>query len=84
MKLNRIEQEPIPGKRYLVLLKCEKGIHNCLAYNWPYPCCQWNILYYMGSGQWQYSTNEGLKGIKAIAWADLPETPNELMTYESK
>lgn len=80
MKIN----EPIFGKRYLVLIKCKKGVHNCLAYNFPNPCCTWNILYYSHNKNWEWSTDDPLGDqYDAIAWSHLPEIPKELMTYEN-
>jgi hypothetical protein len=78
------QEEPVPGKRYLALIKCKWGIHNCLAFNYANACCDWNVLYYKGQGSWEFSTNEPVTRQEVIAWTDLPTIPKELMTYESK
>ena len=75
--------KPAPGKRYLVLFKCKTGIHKALAYNWPHPCCEWNILYYRYDGKWEWETNNPLEErFTPMAWTDLPDIPKNIFNND--
>jgi len=76
--------EPEKSGRYLLLIKCPKGIHNCSAIRYSRSCCKWNILYYaLYDKRWSWGTSEPLEDYYTpIAWTELPEIPKELMKYE--
>ncbi len=68
---------PEKSGRYLVYELKTPHAHNCLAYNYPYPCCCVNIAYFrmFQSKDWEYCSNENLDCMPTH-WMPLPETPN--------
>lgn len=71
-------KDKLPEKsgRYLVFDKCKSGIHNCLAWNWAYPCCEVNIAYFTGGqfSSWSWATDINLECVPQY-WMPLPEVP---------
>jgi len=54
-------EEPNLGygkNRYLVKIKCDSGIHTCLAWQYAIKCCGVNIAYYEGYDRWIWATDK--------------------------
>lgn len=66
-----------PG-RYLVFEIKGKHTHNCMAFDYPYPCCKVNIAYCKGYSRedWSWNSLEKMK-CNPTHWAELPEKPEE-------
>lgn len=63
------------GGRYLVYEIRPEHIHNCLAFNYPYPCCECNIAYYCGI-VWNWHSTSNQK-CSPTHWMPLPKPPKE-------
>lgn len=71
------ERMPENGGRYLVYNQKGSHMHNCLAYNYPYPCCKPNIAYYndLWTG-WRWES--GNDDIPVVThWMPLPNPPEK-------
>lgn len=62
--------------RFLVWMECESHMHNCLAFDYPYPCCSVNIMYWNGR-TWYSSTNGQDTTSFVKCWSELPEKPED-------
>ena len=65
--------------RYFVYEIKEEHLHNCAAFNYPYPCCCVNIAYFRSfqSNDWQWSSFTEMK-CNPTHWMPLPQPPKEL------
>jgi len=72
-------KDKVPRKsgRYLVFEEKDDHMHNCAAYNYPYPCCEINIAYYCAfDNSWVWSSFEP-SACSPTHWFYLPELPRE-------
>jgi len=73
-----IDQDlPKQNGRYLVFTRCKNGIHNCLAWDYRYACCDINIAYFHLTNFWQFSSEEGDPPVNLTHWKQLPKSPEE-------
>lgn len=69
------ENPPKPG-RYLVFEKKEKHAHNCMAWDYPYPCCEPNIAYFSYSDGWKWHSGDK-EACNPTHYMNISEPPNE-------
>jgi len=71
------DELPPKGGRYMVCEFTPHHLHNCLACNFPFPCCEPNIAYYRGyNNSWQWHTGSDTE-CKPTHWMTLPKPPEE-------
>ena len=65
-------KKPKNKGRFLVFMECQSHMHSCAVYDYPYPCCSVNIMYWNGK-QW-YSHTKGNEVTSYVKkWAKIPE-----------
>lgn len=75
--INVEEKLPESSGRYLVYHKKGNHSHNCLAFNYPYPCCEPNIAYYKKYCEgWQWNSRTEDKCMPTH-WMPLPDKPDK-------
>jgi hypothetical protein len=52
-------------------------IQNCLAYSYPYPCCEPNIAYYFEYREGWYWHSGVRDKVEVTHWMTLPPSPQE-------
>lgn len=69
------DHPPEKGGRYLVYEEKEEHMHNAAAFDYPYPCCDVNVAYFMRFGErWRWSSFETEK-CTPTHWMQLPKAP---------
>lgn len=67
---------PETAGRYLVFELKPEHSHNCLAFNYPFPCCEPNIAYFrmyqMNDWEWHGRTQDNCS---PTHWRELPSPP---------
>ena len=62
--------------RYLVYLECETKTHNCRSWDYAFPCCAFNFMYFDGRDKW-YQSTEGDDETKYVKkWSFIPDGKN--------
>lgn len=72
------QQPPKQTCRYLIMTKCLHKYHNCLAWNYPFPCCEVTIAYFDCISGWHYETGKDWDvNVFVTHYMSLPPEPKE-------
>ncbi len=73
--INIHNQLPEKDGRYLIYELKPSHMHNCLVFNYPYPCCEPNIAFFqLFHLRWSYHSNSN-QPCNPTHWMPLPEPP---------